>query len=87
VESPHKFIKGGSLTTWNVRSNVDPSGWSGRNPAGQSVILGGGTNSFGVLAYNNFIFWVPRYNNYGTVVGGFDQWMSRDNGTTWWSTR
>ena len=40
VECPHKF-KGGSVTTWNVRSNVDPSGWSNRNPAGQSVILGG----------------------------------------------
>ena len=44
-------------------------------------------SSFGVLAYNNFIFWVPRYNNYGTVVGGFNQWMSRDHGTTGWSTR
>lgn len=31
------------MTTWNVRSNVDPSGWSNRNPAGQSVILGGST--------------------------------------------
>ena len=35
--------------------NVDPSGWSNRNPAGQSVILGG-VRVPPVFWHNNFIY-------------------------------
>lgn len=76
-------------TTWNNRGNVDNGDWDSRAIAGQSVIVGSGSAvSFVILeAMNPIIVYRPRHLNYGSIVGGRDQWLERSNSDSGWGVR
>lgn len=74
-------------TAWTNRGNVDSAGWDNRRVTSGTVTVGGGSNSFSVGPLSNFIFWSPRFLNFGTVVGGLDAWSKRGRGNDSWSVR
>lgn len=65
----------------------DPLSWNNRHVTTGNAIVGGGTRSFTVGPLSNFIFWSPRFLNFGTVVGGLDQWQKRTHGNDGWNIR
>ncbi len=74
-------------TAWTNRDNVDPSGWSNRGFTTGDSAVGGGTTSFRLGPLTNFVFWSPRFSNFGTVSSGLDQWQKRTHGNDGWSVR
>ncbi len=65
----------------------DPISWNKRDLGTGNITIGGSSNSFHIGPLSNFIFWSPRFLNFGTVVGGLDVWNKRARGTDGWNRR
>jgi hypothetical protein len=74
-------------TAWTNRNNADSGMWEIRGEGTGTVSVGGGSSSFCVGPMTNFIFWSPRILNFGTIIGGLDQWTNRTHGSGGWSVR